>query len=263
MLKNLFLEAIHLHIAYTGVAMYMGFYYIALVFILFFCKDKLMRMRIAYPALIMLSFILGCAPYINSYLIGIYDKDTGGRLFWVLLITPVIAYGMVCVVRALDGYWKKALLIMTLVPVIFLSGVFKFSNALYEPVENEYRLPQNGIDICNAVLEVVDEPKLLVPYETAHIFRQYSTDIKLLYGEDASYGRIQSVFGTDYHTACQEMDSTTPDVKFVASLAYRENCDFIIFDMSYHVLGEAPALYGYDYYMMIDHFDLYKRRKSL
>jgi len=47
-----------------------------------------------------------------------------------------------------------------------------------------------------------------------------------------------------------------------ASLAYRENCDFIIFDTNYHVLSEDPALYGYDYYMTIDHFDLYKRRES-
>lgn len=262
MLKYLFLEAIHLSIAYNGIGMYMGFYYLTLVFILFFCKDKIMRMRIAYPALIMLFFILGCAPFINSYVLGIYDKDIGGRLFWVLLITPVIAYGAVCMVRAMDGYWKKALLVVALVPVIFLSGVFKFSNALYQPIENEYRIPQNGIDICDAVMEVKDEPKLLIPYEIAYIFRQYSTDIKLLYGEDASYGRIQSVQETDYGAACDEMDSPTPDVGFVASLAYKENCDFIIFDTNYHVLSEDPALYGYDYYMTIDHFDLYKRRES-
>ena len=196
----------------------------------------------------------------NLCFISIYDQYTGARLFWVLLITPVVAYGAVRIVQGLDSYMKKAILVLILVPVIFLCGVFKFSSALYLPIENEYRLPQSGIDICEAVLEVEEEPKLLVPYEIAHIFRQYSTKIKLLYGEDASYGRIQSVFGTEYHEACQEMDSTTPDVSFVASLAYREGCDFIIFDTDYHELDERPENYGYDYYKSIDHFDLYRRR---
>lgn len=260
MFKELFLEAVHLNNAYTGNGMYMGFYYITLIFILFFLKDKTMRIRIVYPAIIMLSFILVMAPIINTFLLNIFDKDTGGRLFWVLFMTLVTAYGIVCLVRALNSYWEKALLIVILIPVIFLSGVFKFSNALYSPVENEYRLPQNGIDICNEVLEVEDEPKLLVPYEIAHIFRQYSTRIKLLYGEDASYGRIFWA-KREYVKACNEMDSTSPDVKYVVTLAGQEKCDFIIFDTDYHVLDEEPQIYGFDYYKTIDHYDLYKRRE--
>lgn len=260
MLKTLFLEVVHLNNTYTGSGMYMGLYYATLLFILFYSKEKDMRLKIAYPALFMLLVLFGIIPFVNVCIFFIYDQYTGARLFWVLLMTPVIAYGMVRIVQELHSYMQKALLVLALVPIIFLCGVFKFSNALYLPIENEYRLPQYGIDICDSVLEAEEEPKLLVPYEIAHIFRQYSTRIKLLYGEDASYGRIQSVFGTEYHEACQEMDSTSPDVEFVASLAYREKCDFIIFDMDYHVLDEKPEKYGYDYYETIDHFDLYKRR---
>lgn len=260
-MKELFLETVHLNNAYTGNGMYMGFYYVTLLFILFFCKEKEMRIKIVYPAGIMLTFILVGAPVINRYLATIYDKDTGGRLFWVLLIMPVIAYGIVCMVQNLDTYWKKALLIAILMPVIFLSGVFKFSNALYHPIENEYRLPQSEIDICKAVLDDNDNPKLLVPYEIAHVFRQYSTAIKLLYGEDASYGRILPA-KEEYIKACNEMDSTTPDVKYVVSLAYKEECDFVVFDHSYHILDASPSLYGFDYYMTIDQFDLYRRRET-
>lgn len=259
-MKNIILETIHLNNIYTGNGMYMGLYYVTLLFILFYCKDKNLRSKIVYPAMIMLVFILGVAPVIKLYLFSIYDGDTGGRLFWTLVIIPVIAYGMTRLVKGLEDKKDKLILITILIPVIFLCGVFKFSDALYHPIENEYRLPQNGIDICETVLEAEEYPKLLVPYEIAHIFRQYSTDIKLLYGEDASYGRIQSVIGTDYYEACQEMDSTSPDVKFIASLAYREDCDFLIFDTDYHVLNEDPALYGYDYYRKIDHYDLYKKR---
>lgn len=260
MLKTLFLEAVHLNNAYTGTGMYMGLYYVVLLFILFYNREKEMREKIAYPALFMLLILFGIVPYVNKRFFGIYDQQTGGRLFWVLLITPIVAYGATRMVQELDDYMKKALLVLLLVPAIFLCGEFKLSNALYLPIENEYRLPQYGIDICDAVLDAEEEPKLLVPYEIAHIFRQYSTKIKLLYGEDASYGRILNVFGTEYHEACQEMDSTSPDVGFVASLAYRENCDFIVFDTNYHVLSEKPEDYGYDYYKSIDHFDLYKRK---
>ena len=259
-MKNLFLEAVHLNNAYTGIGMYMGFYYVALLYLYFYSKDKNMRLKIVYPAVLMLCFILCGAPVINTYIASIYDKDTGGRLFWVLLIIPVIAYGIVCIVQRLESYWKKALLILVLMPIIFLSGVFKFSNSLYHPIENEYRLPQNEIEICQAVLEATEKPKLLVPYEIAHVFRQYSTDIRLLYGEDASYGRIINA-KEEYVKACNEMDSTTPDVKYVVSLAYNEDCDFVVFDHDYHILDTSPSLYGFDYYMTIDHFDLYRRHE--
>lgn len=257
-MKELFLETVHLNNAYTGNGMYMGFYYATIVFLLFFCKNIIMRMKIAYPSLIMLAFLLIGAPFVNNYLFTLYSDATGGRLFWVLLIVPIIAYGAVCIVHELDSYWRKALLILLMIPIIFLSGVFKFSNALYLPIENEYRLPQNGIDICEVVLESSEEPKLLVPYEIAHIFRQYSTDIKLLYGEDASYGRIWWARKA-FVKACNEMDSSSPDVRYISTLAYKEKCDFIIFDNSYHVLDDDPSLHGYDYYQTIDHYDLYKR----
>lgn len=260
-MKDLFLEMVHLNNAYTGNGMYMGFYYVTLLYILFFCKEREMRARVVYPAVIMLFFILIGAPLVNRFITIIYDKDTGGRLFWVLLIIPVIAYGAVCLVRESNSYWKKALLIALLVPVIFLSGVFKFSNALYHPIENDYRLPQAEIEICKAVLDAAEEPKLLVPYEIAHVFRQYSTRIKLLYGEDASYGRILHA-KEEYVKACDEMDSTTPDVEYVVSLAYNEDCDFVIFDHDYHILDASPSLYGFDYYMTIDHFDLYRRQET-
>ena len=259
MIKELFLEAVHLNNAYTGNGMYMGFYYVTIIFILFFKKDKMMRVRIAYPAMIMLVFILAGAPVLKLFVPNIFDKDTGGRLFWTLFITLVTAYGMTSLVQALDESRKRVLLVLLLIPVIFLSGVFKFSDALYTTAENEYRLPQNGIDICEVVLEERDEPKLLVPYEIAHIFRQYSTKIKLLYGEDASYGRIFWA-KNEYVKACNEMDSTSPDVGYVVSLAYQENCDFIIFDEDYHVLNTAPELYGFDYYKTIDHYKIYQRR---
>ena len=263
MLKDIFLEIVHLNNAYTGSGMYMGLYYVVLIFILFFHKEKDMRVKIGYPALFILFFIFAVMPLLNRLVspVILFDKDTGGRLFWVLLITIVVAYGMALLVQGLNSYIQKALLITLLIPVIFMCGVFKFSDALYTPIENEYRLPQNGLDICDAVLEEVDEPKLLVPYEIAHIFRQYSTKIKLLYGEDASYGRIQPVWGTEYHKACQEMDSTSPDVEFVATLAYRELCDFIVFDKDYHELDKNPEDYGYYFFKEIDHYDLYKRKE--
>lgn len=261
-MKELFLEAVHLNNAFTGNGMYMGFYYITLLYILFYSRNREMRLKIVYPAIVMLLFILIGAPIITTYIFRIYNKDTGGRLFWVLTMSPVIAYGAVCMVQRISGYWKKALLISFMIPIIFLSGVFKFSRALYHPIENDYRLPQNLIEVCEVVLNAESEPKLLVPYEVAHVFRQYSTSIKLLYGEDASYGRIQPA-KEEYVRACDEMDSTTPNVKYVVTLAYQEDCDFVIFDINYHELSESPSLYGFDYYETVDHFDIYKRQKKV
>ena len=256
-MKELFLEAIHLHNDYTGDGMYMALYLVALIVIALFDKERDNRSKILYPALLIMGFIYVLGPIMNKYVIGIYDQYTGARNFWPLFITIVTAYMMVRAIQEQSTKQKKYILLMFLVPLIFLSGIFKISNFMFQKAENLYRLPQYGIDMCETVLEEREEPKLLVPYEIAHIFRQYSTDILLLYGENASYGRIEMISG-DIYDVCQEMDSTTPDVDFVMTIAQRENCDFVIFDMNYHELDADPEDYGYEYFKTIEHFDLYR-----
>ena len=259
-MKDVILEAIHLNNVYTGVGMYMGFYYLTLVFLYFYSKKRELCVQIVYPAVIMLGVIFCVIPVVNKYIYSICDVDTGGRLFWVLVITPIIAYGAVNLVKNQINYCRKVLIILVMIPIIFLSGVFKFSTALYYPIENDYRLPQYGLDISDMVLREKENPKLLVPYEIAHIFRQYSTDIRLLYGENATYGRIHPITGTDIYEVCQEMDSTSPNVQLITTVAYREGCDFIIFDTSYHILDKQPEDYGYDYCATINCFDIYEKR---
>lgn len=256
-MKELFLEVTHLNNDYTGNGMYMALYLVALIFIALYDKENKNRIRILYPALMILSFIYVLGPIMNRYVIGIYDQYTGPRNFWPLFITIVAAYMMVRAIQEQPTKQKKYILLFFLIPLIFCSGVFKISNSMYHKADNLYRLPQYGIDMCKTVLEEKEEPKLLVPYEIAHIFRQYSTDILLLYGENATYGRIEQISG-DIYDVCQEMDSTTPDVAFVLTVAKREKCDFVVFDMNYHELDANPEDYGYEYFMTIEHYDLYR-----
>lgn len=255
-MKELFLEATHLNNDYTGNGMYMALYLVALIVIALYYKEKDNRIRILYPALMILGFIYGLGPIINRYILSIYDQYTGARNFWPLFITIVAAYMMIRAIQEQPTKQKKYILLAFLIPLIFCSGVFKISKSMYHKADNLYRLPQYGIDMCETVLEEKEEPKLLVPYEIAHIFRQYSTDILLLYGENATYGRIEKISG-DIYDACQEMDSTTPDVALVLTVAKRENCDFVVFDTSYHELNADPEDYGYEYFKTIEDFDLY------
>lgn len=256
-MKELFLEVTHLNNDYTGTGMYMALYLVALIIIALYDREKDNRIKILYPALLIMGFIYGLGPVINKYVLLFYDQYTGPRTFWTLFITIVAAYMMVRVIQEQSTKQKKYILLAFMVPLIFLSGVFQLSNFMFQKADNLYRLPQYGIDMCETVLEEEEEPKLLVPYEIAHIFRQYSTDILLLYGENATYGRIELISG-DIYDVCQEMDSTTPDVDMVMTVAARENCDFVVFDTEYHELDANPEDYGFDYFKTIEHYDLYR-----
>lgn len=257
-MKELFLDVTHLNNNYTGNGMYMALYLVALIVMALYDKEKDKRIKILYPALLILGFIFVLGPIIDRYIMNFYNGPTGGRNFWPLFITIVVAYMMTRAVQEQSTKQKRYILLIFLLPLIFLSGVFKLSNSMYQKAENIYRLPQYGIEMCETVLEEKEEPKLLVPYEIAHIFRQYSTDILLLYGENATYGRIKKITG-DIYDVCQEMDSSTPDVDLVMSVAKRENCDFVVFDTDYHELDANPEDYGYEYFKTIEHFDMYHR----
>ncbi len=255
-MKELILDGIHLYNGYSGTGMYMALYIVSLIVIALCEQEKDKRIKILYPAILVFVYIFIVGPTIDIFVMNFYNIWTGPRQFWPLFSLIVVAYIMTRAVQEQPTTQKKKILLIALVPLIFFSGEFKLSDAMYQRAENIYRIPQYGIEMCETVLEEKEEPKLLVPYEIAHLFRQYSTDILLLYGENATYGRIKKISG-DIRQVCTEMDSTTPDIDFVLTVAKRENCDFVVFDMNYHELDANPEDYGYAFFKTIEHYDIY------
>ena len=131
--------------------------------------------------------------------------------------------------------------VLILVPVIFFSGVFKLSDAMFEKSENAYKLPSEVVQICDYVLDerhdLEGDVNIVVPYEIAHVPRQISSHINMLFGENATYGRISYEWDSDKVKACDEMITTLPNLSFVNKVAKENDMEYIVFNSVYHEFG--------------------------
>ena len=240
-MKNYILDIIHLNNEYTGTGMYMALYFATLLMAAFYVREKKIKDAVLLPSLFMLLGVYAAIPFVHNFIMSIYDEEIRGRFFWILMAPAIAALGCTLLVKYIDSEIKQIAAILLLIPVLFFSGVFKISDSMYQKAENEYRLPQTTIEISDTVLAEEEEPKLIVPYEIADGFRQYSTRIKLLYVEDATYGRIRMA-EQDMQDACQEMSTATPNLNLIKKLAERDGVHYIVFDSVYHVFGDGQSL---------------------
>lgn len=252
-MKDYILDIVHLNNDFTGNGMFMALYFIALLFVAFFVDDKRLKRMILYPSMILLAGIYLCLPAVNRFVFNIYDDEIRGRFNWLFMAPAIAAMGGALMVSALKEKKSQALLTIALVPVIFLSGVFQITDYRFKKADNLYKLPGPLIDIADTILEEQQEKgdgvaKLIAPYETAYAFRQYSYDIELLFGEDATYGRIWDLrqAGIDRVWTCQSMATSCPDMWAVNISADQNEMEYIFFDCTYTDFGlESINTAGY------------------
>ncbi len=219
--------------------MYIGVYFVT-VFILAFIQKKdggfrELRINIVYPALLMLFVIYFLLPFIKSLTdLGLDDK-TRARTFWALTPSLIIALGFTLFISTLDGTYKRLAAIAAAAVILAFCGEFKINNNVFQKSENLYKLPGPLLAVADEVLKE-GGARLIVPYETAHVFRQYSTDIKLLYGEDATILRVIPA-RREFIKACDQMQTEAPDLGFIKDIAKENEVDYILFDSVYHRFG--------------------------
>ncbi len=239
LIKEYVLDIIHLNNDYASTAAYLGLCLCFLLLFGFFSKDIRYKRSIVYPELVSLSMIYLVLPFINRFIgIGL-DEQIRPRNFWALMPAAILALGFTLIVAEIDGGRRQTIAIFFIVIIIALSGEFKINNNVFQKAENLYKLPQALLDVSDEVLMHKgpdNEARLIVPYETAHVFRQYSADIKLLYGEDTTILRVYPA-PYDYIEASRQMQTEAPDLNFIETLAKENNVDYILFDSVFHAFG--------------------------
>ena len=248
-MKDYILDIIHLNNDFTGQGMYMALYFIALMFIAFYVKDKKYKLSVLYPALLLLTGVYILIPFVNRFITSVCDDDVRGRFSWVLMLYAVAGLFMTLFVIEIKEWKKQLLAIGAFLVVIFLSGVFQITDYRFQKAENLYKLPNVYIELSDCMLAEQRElgesqVNIVVPYEAAYAFRQYSTDINMLYGEDATYGRIWAVYD-ERRDVCDTMQTTCPDLALVNEVARDYDMQYIIFDTVYTDFGgESINIYG-------------------
>ena len=240
-MKDYILDIVHLNNDFTGNGMFMALYFVTLLFLAFYIEDKRLKRMILYPAAVLLAGIYVALPAVNRFVFHIYDDEIKGRFGW-LFMAPAV--GLTLMVANLKDKKSQVLLTIALVPVIFLSGVFQITDYRFQKAENLYKLPQVYIDISDAILKDQQEKgdgeaRLVAPYETAYAFRQYDDRIVLMYGEDATYGRIWDLrqAALDSVDACNTISTSCPDMKVVNIAADHYGMEYLLLDCAYTDFG--------------------------
>ena len=243
-IKELIRYMLDAHNAYNGTGMMMALYFVALMIIVFYCKDKHVKKAIILPSVLLIIVMYVGVPLYDTlvYYLKFYD----GRMFWMLITPIIISIGFTYFVMGIDDDKLKILALILIIPISLYCGEFQISNAMFKKAENAYRLPQSSVDITEYVTSEMDSPKLIVPYTIAHPFRQISTDVHLLYGEDATSGRIWGTSG-EFRMLCEEMEHVTPDLNVIMPVARDNNVNYILFDTVYTQFCEDGDIniYGY------------------
>ena len=228
--------------AYGGEGMMLALYFVALLIIIFYSKKD--RKQIVIPQVILIIFLYMGIPFVDVFVRGMEFFD--GRFFW-LIMTPVItSIGLTLFIFGIENTKMYKYIIIVLIPIIFYCGKYAISDDMYKKATNLYRLPQATVDITEYVLSNYDEPCIIVPYTISHPFRQISTRVHPLFGEDASSGRIFDAV-EEMWVISDQMERTIPDLNLIEELITDYDVDYILFDTVYTELCEAGNINIYNY----------------
>lgn len=243
-IKKLIRYMLDAHNAYNGTGMMMALYFVMLMVIVFYCTDKKLKKSIVLPSL--------CFCFVMYFLVPVYNTVHGylryydGRFFWLMLTPVVIATGFTIFISGIKDNRMSVLALILVIPISVYCGKFMISDAMYHNVENAYRLPQSTVDITEHITEEYDEPIICVPYTIAHPFRQISSRVKLLFGENADLGRIKAA--REFKYASDEMERKTPNLNYLVPLCNSHNVNYILFDTVYTEFCKNGNIniYGYE-----------------
>lgn len=185
----------------NGDGIYYIIYFIAILIIMIWGKEKVKKMFLLIPIVELVSFINPfLCDWIGNNLTG---KETYWRIFWLIPVDITILYAVACM---LEKATKKCLIIIPTLVITLLVGRFSYTG-------NKFKMAENSEKLHDSIIKIVDIlPKgsaILLPEEYYCELRQYTGDILLtwsrymevnynLNGEQQKYEDLLSALSSIY-----------------------------------------------------------------
>ena len=200
-----------------------GFYLIAALFsyVYLFVHCPELRKRFLLPMAVVMFLVLN--PILYKY---VYSRIIYWRLFWMFPTGILIALAVVKLVKNSDGKWVKLVVLLAMCGLIVVKGTNIYEKIAFTKIQNEQKLPADVKEICDIMLELEENPKCIMPQTLFSDVRQYSGEIRQLYGRDVQDYIIPNweieryVFGL--------MESENPDYKWILRYAAQEGYSFVV-----------------------------------
>lgn len=233
---NLSREVTGLFREYMGTGLIIIWYLVSVIYL--FLKEKRRHYRILFiymPVIILLLFF-------NPVFAGIIYKVTGEeiyyRILWLLPVTIGIAFAVVRAWGELQGR-KKTVFAVSAAVLLAVSGSYIYSNPFFSRAQNQYHVPQEVVEICDAIHIDGREVMAMFPLEMVQFVRQYDPTICMPFGREALVARWGIL-----HPLEEQIRKEVIDAKQLAELAMEEMVVYLILPKDKEIIGD---LSDYDY----------------
>lgn len=233
---------------YMGTGLIIGWFLVSAGYLLIKERQKHIRILFLYVPIVLL--LLFFNPMFAEVVYRFADEEIYYRVLWLIPVTVVIAYAMIRVYGKLKGKTRIGFLAVGSV-LIMLSGSFIYSNPYFRRAENMYHMPQNVVDICDAIVVEGREVMAVFPMEMLQYVRQYSPVVCMPYGREIiveRWGHRNELYDA--------MEAEVVDVARVAALARNNICHYVILSQEKELLGDFTK-YDYVLFDSIGGYDIY------
>ena len=202
---------------YQGESFMLALYLGALIFLFIKERDPLLRILLVYcPMCLLVLFLI---PYTSKAYARLFEGETFYRLLWLLPQYASIAWAGI---KLCGKHFYLSLAAAAV--LIILAGRYSYQGIYVDRAENPYHLPQEVVEVCDAILpENGDMVCAVFPDEMLHFVRQYSSRIIMPYGRET----IVESWGADnpFHRLMLEGSIETGELSVTAKGFH---CNYII-----------------------------------
>lgn len=196
------------------------------------------------------------------------DADIYYRVLWSLPAGILVCYSAVRLMAHFRAPVSKALVLVLAVLAIMMNGRLVYTNSFHIRSVNAYHIPQQVIDVADALRLDNYKPIAVLPAELLPFFRQYTADIFTPYGRNIL--EPAWTFQDDLYDA-MEGDRTAYDVAEVARCARDHHCAFVVLSCAKQMNGSMEEqgyflfrfVQGYFIYMDYNYYWVYKEQGLL
>lgn len=252
-------------ILYNNKSFLVPLFLIALLFLWVTEKKKRLRVVLVY-LVTALGVVFVCPLYAW---IGIWiDAEIYYRVLWALPMGIVVCYSAVKLMMRFQNVVGRGLVFVLALIVICMNGDLVYTKTLHFKSVNAYHMPQQVIDVAEALRLDNYTPIAVMPAELLPFFRQYTADVFTPYGRNILEPAWS--FSNALYDA-MEGDETSYDAVEVARCAREEHCAYVVLSCAKQIHGGMEEqnyflldfVQGYYIYMDYNYYDVYKEQGLL
>ena len=244
---------------YNGTGMQMALFFACLIYLLVQKKDQ--EKRYVFLGYTLLFFVICFCPVTAKVIMICIEESVYWRIFWLLPTVIVTAYTSVRIIMQAEEKKKRYLLLGVMLLVVGMTGSTVYNSTIFTRKQNNYKLPQDVVDICDMIEEDaaangLTHRKLITGNELVPFIRQYDAQILMPYGRETTRGGK-----TENENDAQIFRIMSSDVKDWEALAWyaaMEDCNYLAYPLEG---GTADELLSYGYSIVGDNgaYRVYRR----